>query len=150
MDTTVEAEDRTPWQAFLESRGFAIFMTFLSCFALYGRTRHASARFRVPHYFLISHDLFGSVGWAVDLFVYSAVAYLVFSLLQSTSDRVEKAVFIGLGGPFLINPVKMLVPRYASAIWWTGLCLMVISVVSSVAVLLRSKSDIPPSPDTAR
>ena len=106
MDTTVEAEDRTPWQAFLESRGFAIFMTFLSCFALYGRTRHASARFNAPHYILIRHDLFGSIGWAVDLFVYSVVAYLVFSLQESASDRVEKAVFIGLGGPLLINPVN--------------------------------------------
>jgi hypothetical protein len=149
MDTSVEPEDPTPWHAFLESRGFAVFMTFLSCFALYGRARHASARFHVPHYFLISHDLFGSVGWAVDLVAYSVVAYLVLSLMESASDRVEKVVFIGLGAPFLINPVKMLVPRYASAIWWIELCLMAMSVVSSVAVLLRSTSDIPPSVNTA-
>jgi hypothetical protein len=149
MDTSVEPEDRTPWHAFLESRRLAIFMNLLSGFVLYGRVKHASARFHVPHYFLINHGVFGGIGWAVDLFVYGVVAYLVLSLLESASDRVEKAAFIGLGGPFLIDPVKMLVPRYTSAIWWIELCLMVMCVVSSVAMLLRSTSDIPPSADTA-
>jgi hypothetical protein len=149
MRTSVEPEDRTPWRAFLESRRLALYMTCLSCLALYGSARHASARFHVRHYFLVKHDLFGGVGWAVDLFVYSVVAYLVLSLLESANDRVEKAAFIGLGGPFLIDPAKMLVPRHTSAIWWIELCLMVVCVVSSVAMLLRSKPDIPPSVDTA-
>jgi hypothetical protein len=154
MHTSVEPEDRDNLAALIESRGFAIFITFLSCFDLYGSVRHASARFRVPHYFLLKYDLFGSsgfgsVGWAVDLFAYAVVAYLVFSLLESASGRVEKALFIGLGGQFLINPVKMLVPRHASTIWWIELCLMVMCVVSSVAMLLRSTSGIPSSVDTA-
>jgi hypothetical protein len=145
MRTSVEPGVRDPWQTLVESPWSAIFMTLLACWTLYKSVRHLSARFLVPHYFAIKCNLFGSsgwafgsIGWAVDIFVYMTIAYLFFSLLESLRDKVLRGLIIGFVGPILINPVKMLVPKYASAIWWIELCLTMMFFVTSLVLLLRT------------
>ncbi|HEY3989005.1 MAG TPA: hypothetical protein VGM02_06885 [Acidobacteriaceae bacterium] len=145
MPTSLESESRDPWQMLVESRGVAIFLTLSACWTLYLSVRHLSARFLIPHYFAIKCNLFGSsgwafgsIGWTLDVFVYMGTAYLFFSLLDSLRDKVLRGLIIGSVGPILINPVKMLVPKYASAIWWIELCLTMMFFVTSLVLLLRT------------
>ncbi|HEX4582523.1 MAG TPA: hypothetical protein VH139_10700 [Acidobacteriaceae bacterium] len=158
MRTSVKSESRDPWPMLVESRGIAIFLILSACWTLYLSVRHLSARFLLPHYFAIKCNLFGSsgwafgsIGWAVDIFVYMTIAYLFFSLLQSLRDKVLRGLIIGLIGPVLINPVKMLVPKYASVIWWIELCLTMMFFVTSLILLFRTvrRNSVPGvSPDT--
>ena len=72
----------------------------------------------------------------MDLFVYLGVVFVLFAFVTSTRDKIEMALFIGGIGPFVINPARMLVPKYTSAIWWVELCFTLLFFVTSIAVFL--------------
>jgi hypothetical protein len=137
MDASEELERRSLGNALIRSRGFAVFLILLSAWSLYTSVRHASARFDIPHDLVMQHEVFGRVGWAMDLLVYLGVTFVLFVFVTSTRDKVEMALFIGGLGPSVINPARMLVPKYTSAIWWVELCLTLGCFVTSIIVLSR-------------
>ena len=137
MDESEELERRGPGNVLIRSRGFAISLVLLSAWSLYASVRYASARFHIPHNLVMHHALSGRVGWALDLFVYLGVTFVLFACVTSTRDKVEMALFIGGLGPFVINPARMLVPKYTSAIWWVELCLTLVCFVTSIIVFSR-------------
>lgn len=137
MDANEELERRSLGKALIQSRGFAVFLILLSAWSLYTSIRHASARFHIPHNLVMHHTLPGRAGWAIDLFVYLGVTFLLFAFVTSTRDKIEMALFVGGIGPFVIDPARMLVPQYASAIWWVELCFTLVFFVTSIAVFWR-------------
>jgi hypothetical protein len=134
MDASEDLEHRSLRNALIGSRGFAVFLILLSAWSLYTSVRHASTRFHVPHDLVMQHGVFGWVGWAIDLLVYLGVTFLFFTFVTSTRDKVEMALFIGGLGPSVINPARMLVPKYTSSIWWVELCLTLLCLVTSIIV----------------
>ena len=150
MDTSKELERRSLEDTLIGSRVVAAFLILLSAWSLYSNIRHASARFQIPHNLVMQREPFG--GWAIDLFVYIGFAVLLIGFVTSTRDRVEMALFIGLFGSTGINPARMLVPQYTSAIWWVELCLTFVFFVTSITVFWRlirrpSTPGTPPSSD---
>jgi hypothetical protein len=137
MDASEELDRRSPKNALIRSRGFALILVLLSAWSLYASVRNASARFHVPHNLVMHHALSGRPGWAMDLFVYLGVTFVLVGFVSSTRDKVEMALFIGGIGPIVINPARMLVPKYTSAIWWVELCLTFVFFVTSVIVFSR-------------
>jgi hypothetical protein len=85
----------------------------------------------------MQHEVFGRVGWAMDLLVYLGVTFVLLVFVTSTRDKVEMALFIGGLGPSVINPARMLVPKYSSAIWWVEICLTLVCFVTSIIVFSR-------------
>jgi hypothetical protein len=143
MDASEALERRSLGKALIGSRGFVVFLILLSAWSLYTSVRHASARFHIPHDLVIPHGVFGRVGWAMDLLVYLGVTFVLFALVTSTRDKVEMALFIGGLGPCVINPARMLFPKYTSAIWWVELCLTFVCLVTLIIVssrLIRRRS----------
>ena len=137
MSASEELERRSLGNALTGSRGCVAFLILLSAWSLYTSVRHASARFHIPHDLVMQHEVFGRVGWTMDLLVYLGVTFVLFALVTSTRDKVEMALFIGGLGPSVINPARMLFPKYTSAIWWVELCLTLVCFVTSIIVFSR-------------
>jgi hypothetical protein len=137
MAADEELEGRSLGNALIGSPGFAVFLILLSAWSLYRSVRHASARFHSPHDLVMQHGVFGRAGWAMDLLVYLGVTFLLFAFVTSTRNKIEMALFVGGIGPSVINPARMLVPKYTSAIWWVELCLTLVFFVTSITVFLR-------------
>jgi len=123
--------------ALLRSRGVVIFLVLFSCWSLYRVVRRASSRFHVPHGFVMQHGVFGRAGWAIDVFCYIALVFLLVAMVRSTQDKVEIALFIGWVGPVVINPLRLAIPQYTARIWWAELCLQTVFILASMIVLLR-------------
>jgi hypothetical protein len=85
----------------------------------------------------MQHALSGRLGWAMDLLVYLGVTFVLFACVTSARDKVEMALFIGGLGPSVVNPARMLFPKYTSAIWWVELCLTLVFFVTSIIVFSR-------------
>ena len=126
-------------QSFTIPRGFLIFMIMASGWSLYAMLRHMSTRFEVPRHFVISFAVFGRAGVFVDLCIYLYVAWLGFLFAKLARDWVERAwVAFGIA-PILINPIKMLIPRYSHAVWWAEVFLGLMFFLATIAMFLNWK-----------
>jgi hypothetical protein len=118
----------------IRSRVFAAFLILLSAWSLYSNVRHASVRFAIPHNLVIRHEPFG--GW-IDILAYIGFPVLLVGFVTSTRDKIEIALFVGMFGPIVINPLRMLFPHHTSAIWWVEQWLLLVLLVTSIIVFLR-------------
>ena len=122
---------------FVRSRAFAALLVLAAFWSLILRIRHLSDRLRVPHNFVITPIWNGSMGRVMDLSIYLGMAALSICLFTETRDRLDRVLLAACFAPLVINPLKMLLPAYASMIGWLELaCTMIFSLVS-VAVFLR-------------
>jgi hypothetical protein len=137
MDPRAHSDHESFEGAITRSRGFVIFLILLSCWTLYLKFRHLSARFHVPHNFVVSFKEFGRAGAAIDLFFYLVVTLIGISFVKAAGNWLDRALFVGWIGPVVLNPLKMLVPRHASVVWWINLVLNLVFCLVSVAVFLR-------------
>jgi len=90
-------------------------------------------RFHVPHDLVASFAVFGRVGIALDLFFYLWVIWLGFWFIKSAKEWKSRAMFVGLIGPPVINPLKMVVPLHAFTIWWVELSMNILCLLASAA-----------------
>lgn len=137
METSAQREHKGIGQLLSSHRGFVILVTLLSCWSLYIRLQNVAGRFHVPHNFVTSFTEFGRVGIAIDLFFYLWVTWLGLWFVKSADDWVSRAMIVGFIGPLAINPLKMIVPRYAFAVWWVELLMNLLCLLASVAVFQR-------------
>ena len=137
MGTSAQQEHLGIGQLLSSRRGFVVLIVLLSCWSLYLKYRNPSARFHVPHSFVTSFTEFGRAGIAIDLFTYLWVVWLGLLFVKSAEDWVSRALFVGFIGPVAINPLKMLVPRYAFVVWWVELLMNLLCLLASVAVFQR-------------
>ncbi len=149
MDATEEPKLDVFAKAFVTSRALVILMVVLSSLMLYSSIRHPSSRFHIPQHFAVGFEPFGRAGLALDLFCYIAISGMAAEIVRSTRDRLAILLFVGMMGPFVINPLKMLLPQQASLIWWVELCLHATFFVTSIAALIRGfwDSTDAPTPD---
>jgi hypothetical protein len=131
-----EHPDHIP-ERLVTSRALAALFVFLSAWSLYLRIRHVSARFKVPEYFWMPRAFHESAGFALDLLMYLGFLIVALGLFGSTRDRVEKTGIVAMGASAAINPLRILLPAYAAAIWWVNLGFLLAFILASVAVLLR-------------
>ncbi len=139
MEITGQPEHRSLPQSFTIPRGFLIFMILASSWSLYSMLRHVSARLEVPHHFVASFDLFGRAGVAIDLCIYLYVAWLGFLFVRLARDWLERVWVGGWIAPIVINPLKMLIPRYSYMVWWAELFLAIVFFLATVAMFLNWK-----------
>ena len=97
---------------------------------------------------MTSFTEFGQVGLYLDLFFYLYVAWLGILFVRSASEWIYRAMWIGCIGPPVMNPLKMLIPRYASVVWWVELFMNVVAILASVAVFIKLR-EINSKPNTA-
>jgi len=121
----------------MASRGLLIFIVLVSGWSLYSMLRHMSTRFEVPRHFVTSIAVFGRAGVAIDLCIYLYVAWLGFLFVRLARDRVEKTWVACWIGQIVINPMKMLIPRYSYLIWWTELFLALVFFMATIALFLN-------------
>jgi hypothetical protein len=119
------------------NRGVAALFVLLSAWDLYQRVRHVSTRFSVPRYFWVPRMFHGAAGLAQDLLMYTGIVIIMLGLFGSTRDRVEKTGIVACFASLIIQPLQMLFPAYAAAIWWVNLGFLLAFLLASVAVLLR-------------
>jgi hypothetical protein len=139
MEITGQPEHRGIPQSFTIPRGFLIFMIIASGWSLYSMLRHVSARFEVPQHFVTSFDLFGRAGVAIDLCIYLYVVWLGFLFVRLARDWLERVWVACWIAPIVINPFKMLIPRYSYLVWWAELFLALVFFLATIALFLNWK-----------
>ncbi len=73
----------------------------------------------------------------MDLFFYLWVAWLGLWFVKFEDDWLSRAIFVGFIGPLAINPLKMIVPQYAFAVWWVELLMNLLCLLASIALFKR-------------
>ncbi len=126
-------------QSFLIPRGLWIFMIVVSGWSLYSMIRHMSARFEVPRHLITSFDVFGRAGVVIDVCIYIYVAWLGFLFVRLARNRMEGTWVACWIAPIVINPFKMLIPRYSYVVWWAELFLALVFFLATVALFLNWK-----------
>jgi hypothetical protein len=84
-----------------------------------------------------SFTLFGRAGSAIDIFIYLWGTWLGLLFVKTADDWKSRALFVGFIGPVAINPLKMLVPRYAFVVWWVEVLMNLLCLLASVALFHR-------------
>ncbi len=114
-------------------------MIVVAGWSLYSMLRHESARFQVPHHFVTSFEIFGRVGGVIDLCLYLWLIWLVVAFRRLARDWVERVWLACWIAPILVNPIKMLIPKYSFIVWWVVLFLTLVFFLATVALFLRWK-----------
>ncbi len=122
---------------FVRSRAFAALLVMAAAWSLCLRLYHIAQRLWLPSHFLIVPPLSGSMGRVIDLATYLAMAALSLCLFAETRDRLDRLLLVACFAPVVLNPLKMLIPAYAAAIWWIELACSMAFVLTSIAVFLR-------------
>lgn len=146
MEISGQPERRELPQSFTIPRGFLIFMIIASGWLLYSRLRHMSTRFEVPRHFVGQFEPLGHIGLVLDVCTYLFFAWFFVSIFRwrkGGTERVWAACWIA---PILINPLKMLIPRYSYVVWWAELFLALVFFLANISLFLDWK----PSPTLAR
>lgn len=139
MKSSEEPERRIVENPFTMSRGFLIFMILVSAWSLYSMLRHMSARFEVPRHFVTTFEVFGRFGSVLDVCLYLLFASFFVSMVRwgrNGAERIWVACWIA---PIVINPFKMLIPRYSYTVWWAELFLALVFFLATVALFLNWK-----------
>jgi hypothetical protein len=127
-------------------RGFLIFMIVVSGWSLWRDLKHISRRFDVPRHMVGSFVAWGRFNAAFDVLTYLPFTCFFVSLVRSEQSRAERVWLALWISPILINPLKMLIPRYSNAIWWAELFLELVFLLAAIAMFLNWK----PRPTLAR
>jgi len=139
MEITGQREHHGIPQSFTLSHGFLIFMIVASSWALYSMLRHVSARFEVSQHFVTSCDLFRRAGVAIDLSMYLYVVWLGFLFVRLARDWLERVCVACWIAPIVINPFRMLIPRYSYLVWWAELFLALVFFLATIVLFLQWK-----------
>ena len=75
----------------------------------------------------------------MDLCIYLYVGWLGFLFIRLARDRVERVWVACWIVPILINPLKMLIPKYSYTVWWAELFLTLVFFLATVALFLKWK-----------
>lgn len=115
----------------------AAFFVVASAWSVSLRVRHVSARSRVPEYFLVPRLFHGAAGLTQDLLLYAGIVIILLGLFSETRDRVERAGIAACFASVLIQPLPMMLPACASAVWWVDFGFLLAFLLASVRVLVR-------------
>jgi hypothetical protein len=139
MEISGQPEHRGLPQSFTVPRGFLIFMIVASGWLLYSRLRHMSQRFEVPRHLVTSFEAFGRFGSVFDACHYLLFAWFFVSIVRWARNGMERIWLACWIAPIVINPFKMLIPRYSYLVWWTELFLALVFFLATVALFLAWK-----------
>jgi hypothetical protein len=146
MEISGQSERPNTENPFTTFRGLLTFIVLVSGWSLYSMLRHMSTRFGVPRHFVGQFLALGHFGPVFDVCSYLLFAWFFVSIFQWGRDRAERIWAACWIAPILINPLKMLIPRYSYMVWWAELFLELVFFLATIALFLNWK----PGPPLAR
>lgn len=98
-----------------------------------------SERFEVPRHMVGDFEALGRFGAAFDVLTYLLFAWFLVSIVRWGRNGVERVWLACWISPILINPLKMLIPKYSYVVWWAELFLALAFFLATIALFLRWK-----------
>lgn len=128
--------------SFFGGRNFLICMILLSSWSLYLKLRHSSGRFNVPHDLVSSFAIYGVLDRPLNLFFYLFIGWLFIEFVRAARSWTVRILVTTWIAPVLLNPLKMLIPKYCFVVWWVQLLAAIVFFVVSIAAFTRRAQDL--------